>query len=96
MRSQGSFRGTGAEIEVKGDKVGFRPRGVRLLNLTDGSFAYWQESMGDGAMLKQKANATTNVAAGGAGITPLATGFKLGNDADLNANGDEIHFEVWG
>lgn len=92
----GVFKGTGAAVEVKGDKVGFQPKSVRLHNVTDGSFAFWTEDMGAGAMQKQKANATTTVAAGGAGITALATGFSLGADADLNASGDTIYFECLG
>lgn len=96
MHITGVFKGTGALVEVKGDKVGFKPVRVRLFNVTDGSTADWTDTMGDGAMLKQKAGNTTNVAAGGAGISALATGFSLGADADLNASGDVIHFEAIG
>jgi len=92
--SLGVITGTGALISVT--KIGFQPSVVKLYNVTGGSFAFWAEDMGAGAMLKQKAAVTTAVAAGGAGITALANGFSLGADADLNAAADVIHFECWG
>lgn len=94
MMIGGVVKGTGAALEVKGDKVGFRPNRVELSNITDGSSAVWQESMPDAAMAKQKAAVTSYVTANG--ITPLGSGFRLGADADLNAAADEIHFTAWG
>jgi len=92
--SSGSIVGTGVLINVT--KIGFKPTSVKLFNITDGSFAFWTESMGAGAALKQKAGATSAVAAGGAGVTALSNGFSLGADADLNAASDVIYFECWG
>ena len=95
VHASGVFIGTGADLEVKDEKVGFEPSKVSLRNLTDGSTAEWSSNMADGSMIKQKAGTTTNIT-GGNGITPLASGFRLGADGDLNAADDEIHFDAWG
>lgn len=86
----GTVIGTGAALAVADDKVGFRPKFVRLINITDGSTADWNGDMPDAAMAKQKGAATSYVVADG--ITPSNTGFTLGADADLNAAGDVIHY----
>jgi hypothetical protein len=90
----GTIVGTGAAITVSGDKVGFRPTYVRLINVTDGSSAEHVEGMADASMAKQKGATTSFVTSGG--ITLTSTGFTLGTDTDLNAASDVIHYVAIG
>jgi len=92
----GSFTGSGAEIEIK--KVGFQPRVVQLLNISGQCKADWLEGMADAAMMKtvdSGAGATDVSHVTSGGVTPLADGFKLGTDADLNAAGEVVHYACW-
>lgn len=86
----GNVKGTGVSLDVSGDKVGFRPKAVRLVNVTDGSVADWTADMPAAAMAKEKAGTHTYVTTGG--VTALASGFNLGADTDMNASGDSIFF----
>jgi hypothetical protein len=84
----GSVKGTGAQLDVT--TVGFRPKEVQLYNQA-GDQAHWQESMPDDAMHKVTAAGagsyvTTN------GITPLANGFRLEADGDLNVADEVLHW----
>jgi hypothetical protein len=93
---RGSFTGTGSQLDVT--VVGFRPRSVRLLNLAGICRGEWQETMPDGAMLKtvDSGSGTTDIVnvTATTGITPLANGFRLGADTDLNVSGEIVHFEA--
>lgn len=89
----GAVSGTGSLQEVR--VVGFRPRRVEVFNahasgLTSGT---WQETMADGYMRKMVPAGTTTYAADG--ITPLSDGFSIGADADLNADGETIHWTAF-
>ena len=84
----GSFTGTGAELDVR--TVGFRPRRVELFNEDGLAKLEWTESMADAAGVKQVTAGTMSVAT--AGVTPLADGFKLGADGDMNVSGEKVHF----
>jgi hypothetical protein len=95
VTATGSFLGTGAALSVT--KLGFRPRSVRLFNVAAGGLCslYWNKEMPDASGFKevnhdtaQRSFITSN------GITPLANGFQLGADADLNAAGELVYFEV--
>ena len=86
----GSFRGTGAAITIAGEKVGFKPRYIKLLKQDGATSAVleWQEGMGDAKGIKDDdvvAEVTAN------GITPTSTGFTLGTDA-FNADGKAIFY----
>ena len=71
--------------------IGFRPRRVTLMNEGGLATAEWTDSMKDGEMLKRVTSGTlTKVTT--TGITPLANGFRLGQDADMNVDGELIHF----
>lgn len=85
----GSFVGTGAAVDVK--TVGFRPRRVELFNVTGLALAHWTDAMPDASMVKQITAGTmthplTN------GVTPLANGFRLGADADMNVAAEQVHW----
>lgn len=89
----GSFVGSGAIKDIR--TVGFRPKVVELLNTSGVCKATWTDSMPDGAMLKDVDTGsgtedTSYVTANG--VTPLADGFRIGTDTDLNVNGEVVHF----
>jgi hypothetical protein len=89
----GSFKGTGAQLDIK--TIGFRPTAVKLKNVGAGlSSAEWQEGMPDGSMAKRVTAGTMSFVTGGNGITPLSDGFRLGADANLNISGQTVHYEV--
>lgn len=88
---RGSFIGTGAQIDIT--VVGFRPKEVTLENVGAGlSSGHWTEVYADGSMLKEITAGTTSLVTGGNGITPLATGFRLGADANVNIAGQQVNF----
>lgn len=85
----GSVLGTGADLDVK--TVGFRPRKVELMNETGLALATWTSSMKDGEMLK-RVTAGTMSKVTTTGITPLAAGFRIGADADMNVADELVHW----
>ena len=88
---RGSFVGTGANIDIL--VPGFRPAEVSLFNAGGGlSSASWQKEMPDGSMQKEITAGTTSFVTGGNGITPLANGFRLGADANLNIAGQTVYY----
>ena len=88
---RGSFVGTGSALNCR--TVGFRPRTVRLLNLDGVAKATWLNTMPDAAMWKVVTAGTQAYVTTG-GITPLADGFQLGADTDLNVSGEVVHWEA--
>lgn len=95
LSARGSFVGTGAQLDVL--TPGFRPKRVRLLNVTGVCIGEWQDSMADAAMFKtvDSGSGTTDISfATTNGITPLANGFRLGADADLNVAAEVVHWEA--
>lgn len=90
----GSFIGTGADIDIRGE-VGFRPRSVRIINEGGGpDEGEWLDAMADGSVFKRLAAGALSLVTGGNGITPLADGFRLGADADLNVDGELVRWIV--
>lgn len=92
---RGSFVGTGSDKEIR--TVGFRPRSVRVYNVTGNCQAVWLDTMADDSMQKtvDSGAGTSDVSFVTAnGITPLADGFALGADSDLNVASEIVHFEA--
>lgn len=85
----GSFYGTGASKDIKG--LGFRPKYVRLLNIGGLATAEWVKGMADASALKEITAGTKSLITSN-GITPLADGFTLGADTDLNVSGELVRY----
>lgn len=88
----GKFTATGALITVS--MVGFRPQKVELIvtvGTKAGLNAAWHDTMADASAFKRVAAGTGSFVTTG-GITPLAGGFSVGTDADMNNSGDTIHW----
>jgi hypothetical protein len=89
----GSFIGTGSAISVT--SLDFRPRYVKLLNVGGDAQGEWAKPMADASMQKvvDSGSGATDVSlVTSGGITPLANGFSLGTDSDLNASGELVHY----
>ena len=96
MYSTGSFFGTGSEITV--DKVGFKPKVVKLYNTDGNCSAVHTELMDPAAMQKtvdSGSGATDISLVSSGGVTLRTNGFSLGADSDLNVNGEELIFECY-
>jgi len=90
---QGAFHGTGAALNM--DKVGFRPKLVRVVNVASGGLCRieWFRGMADGAGVKTSVDGDISVLTT-LGITPRANGFTLGADTDLNVSGELCRYEA--
>jgi len=88
---RGSVVGTGADLDVK--TVGFRPKSVKVVNKASADEGYWHEHMADDSALKRLAAGTGSIITTN-GITPLAAGFRLGADTDLNVAGEVVLWEA--
>lgn len=86
----GKFVGTGSLVTVD---VGFRPKLVKLVNLTDPAEGTWIDSMADGTAL---AGTDTFAAVSSNGITPTETGFTVGTDANFNTSGETVYWVAFG
>lgn len=88
ISKNGAVTGTGADLDVR--TVGFRPRRVELVNLTGLVTAVWLDSMADATGIKRITAGTMSAMT--TGVTPLSDGFRIGADADLNVDGEVIHW----
>lgn len=88
-RITGAVTGTGALIAVT--TVGFRPRRVRILNVTGLANGEWINTMADDSVVKQITAGTMTLETSD-GIIPLANGFSIGADTDLNVSAELIHY----
>ena len=92
----GAIVGTGADRDVT--TVGFRPKLVKVYNVTGNCYGMWMEGMADDSMQKtvDSGSGTTDVSlVTSNGITPLANGFTMGADTDLNVAAETLRYECW-
>jgi len=95
----GSFIATGSAMNIH---LGFIPRYVRLINVTDAVVGYleWYQGMGDGYGRKSVTNVASIIASDGiseyAGNDAEgdAAGFTFGAETDLNNGSDVIYYVV--
>ena len=91
MFATGKVIGTGADLVVAGDKCGFKPRSIKVYNLTTGSDLFYEENMGTSARLRVIGGAASVAAAA---ITLQADGFTLA--AAHASDEDEVYYEAIG
>lgn len=90
----GKYTGTGALITL--NTVGFRPQRVELMvsaGTKVGAKASYQDTLADGSMVKTTAAGVGSLSV--VGVTPLAGGFSMGTDVDLNNAGDTVHYTAY-
>jgi len=78
--------GTAAAYNIN---TGFKPRYVRVINLTDRNENEWLEGMADASALHTIADGTRTLTTT-LGITPLDNGFTVGLDTDVNVTAKQI------
>lgn len=74
---------------------GFKPRFVQVLNVASGDKMEWFEGMADASALKTVAAGTRTLILT-LGITPLANGFTVGLDTDVNVSSEQTNWEALG
>ena len=75
--------------------TGFKPRYVRVENLTDRNGMEWFEGMADSEALKTAAAGTKTLATTN-GIIPLSNGFTVGLDTDVNITSKQLSWIALG
>lgn len=91
----GMYIDTGTEAAYTYSDLGFKPRYVKVVNLTSGDQEEWFEGM-------TAAHAHKRVAAGTAGpitslgITVSDNGFTIGLDTDINKDSEQVHWLALG
>lgn len=90
----GAFLDTGT-VAATNITCGFRPRYVRVQNLTSRDSMEWWEGMTAGHGLKTVA-AGTRTAVTSNGITVAADGFTIGLDTDVLVTSEQIYWQAVG
>lgn len=75
--------------------TGFKPRIVRIINVTSGDEETWMEGMTDAHAVKRVA-AGTQAETSSNGITPLSYGFTVGLDTDINVINEQLSWMAIG
>ena len=88
---RGATVGDGTAQNIR--SVGFRPRSVKLINVTSGDEMFWQEGMADDEGFKRIA-AGAGALVVSDGVIPLSDGFTLGADADMNVAAEKVLWEA--
>ena len=92
----GKIIGSGAAINVP---LGFAPRVVEIINVTNPSKHNWHSGMGDGYDLQETNGAMSLVTSAGisayAGSASAAPGFTIGTNSVLNTAADVLYFKAF-
>lgn len=83
----GGYVGTGVAFDVS---VGFKPKYVQIVNISDPAIVHHNDMMPDAAFMSQEDGATAYTTSNG--ITLLDDGFTVGTDAQINTSGDTCHY----
>lgn len=91
----GSYLDTGTVAAYSYSDLGFKPRYIRVINLTSGDESCWIEGMTAAHSLKRIA-AGTAAATTSLGITVGDRGFTLGLDTDINYTSEQVYWVALG
>jgi hypothetical protein len=89
---RGSRIGTGSAMDIL--DVGFKPTVVKIVNQTGLVTGEWHDAMPEASVAKRVTAGTMTMPTTN-GITPLAGGFRLGADTDLNVAAETFYYECW-
>lgn len=78
--------GTAAAITLT---TGFKPRWVKVLNVTSGDEYEWMEGMADASAMKRVTAGTSSIITT-LGITVSESGFIIGLDTDVNVTSEQL------
>ncbi len=84
--------GTAAAFNIT---CGFKPRYVMVVNTSAAEKMEWFEGMADASAMKTVTAGTFTIITS-LGITPLANGFTVGLDTDVNATSEQISWVALG
>jgi hypothetical protein len=88
----GAITPAGTAYDVR--TVGFRPKKVELINVDGLVYAQWNNTMPDDSAALRITDGTISYITSD-GITPLSDGFTIGANANVNVDGEEIHWTAW-
>lgn len=92
----GAYVGTGAALEIKGEKVDFKPRKIEIHRVETAIDKFeWLEGMDDASMLQTVGSTGVRTLVATAAITPEVSGFSLGTNAQVNASGGIYRYVCW-
>lgn len=92
----GQYVGTGAALDVIGDKVGFRPKKVEIHCLTTNiDKAEHIAGMDDASMLLTTGSTGVRTLVTTAAITLEDSGFSVGTAAAVNTSGSVYAYTCW-
>jgi len=95
QRAIGRYIDTGTVAEFDITDVGFKPRYVKVVNVTSRDMLEWYEGMADASAIKTVAAGTRTLITT-LGITPLENGFTVGLDLDVNVTSEQISWKAEG
>ena len=75
--------------------TGFKPRYVKVSNVTSGDQEEWFEGMTDDTAVKTVAAGTRTIL-GSLGITPTTSGFTVGLDTDIHVTSEQLSWVAIG
>jgi len=85
--------GVAAEFNIT---CGFKPRYVRVINVTSLDMMEWFEGMANASAIKTTAATSAISLITSLGITPLAKGFTIGLDLDVNVSAEQLSWIAFG
>jgi hypothetical protein len=88
----GAYVGTGASLDVKAEKVDFKPRKVEIFREGTPDKGEWVEGMADDSFVLTTGSTGVRTEVTANGITPLTSGFTVGTHASLNTDGDVYRY----
>ena len=91
----GTYLDTGTVAAYTYSDLGFKPRYIRVINLTSGDEECWIEGMTAAHALKRVA-AGTGSAITSLGLTVGDRGFTLGLDTDVNVTSEQVYWVAIG
>ena len=83
----GSYVGTGA---AKSIEVGFRPKYLKIVNVTTGAAAEFMDTMAEDSVITHDTGTDGIVTS--EGVTLTDAGFDLGTNAVINGSTNIVHF----
>jgi hypothetical protein len=75
--------------------LGFKPRHIKVANVTSGDMVEWFEGMADASGIKSVAAGTRSLITSN-GITPTADGFTVGLDTDICYTSEQLSWVAEG
>ncbi len=94
--AKGGYVGTGAALEISGEKVDFKPKKVEIHRVETAIDKFEHvEGMDDASMIQTVGADGIRTVVSSAAITLEDSGFSLGTNAQVNASGGVYFYVAW-